>query len=167
MTIFYTTIKDFTRKSISSHLFSLEWISFSERNLMEYDCKLIQKWTRLDMMVTPSQIFKRKYWFILKCIDGKFLIAKYKNNNRNNSVQGSSQLDNLFADIVYMLYNNVKLGCETPHTNWFMDQLFTKNGTVADSINIQGKVSVRFLMLGIYWSKQPKYTSKRFEFDHV
>ena len=100
------------------------------------------------MLETKRFLYRCKYiidliatFILLKCIDGKYLVMKYQ--NQPNLVQGASRLNGLYSDIIYMMYNNMRLGCDMPYSNWFINQLFTKNGLVADSINVQGRYSIQ------------------------
>ncbi len=72
-----------------------------------------------------------------KCIDGKNLVKTYSSGS-NDYVTGVEQLNGLASQLVFMMYNKMKIGCDLPYTNWFIDRIFSKNNTIVDYINLNG-----------------------------
>jgi hypothetical protein len=58
--------------------------------------------------------------FILKCIDGNELISQY---SRNGTVKGKDQISDLFSGVIFMMYNGLKIGCDLPYSDWFINQV--------------------------------------------
>lgn len=50
-------------------------------------------------------------------------------------LNSSQEINELFSEIVFKLFRGMKIGCDLPYRNWFVDQLFRKN---YDKIDIDG-----------------------------
>ena len=72
-----------------------------------------------------------------KCIEAGKLIEEYS-TNQPGAVSGVDQLNKLFSKIVFMMYNRMKIGCDLPYSNWFIDKIFYKGGIVAEFVSLNG-----------------------------
>lgn len=74
---------------------------------------------------------------IIKCIEASKLVEEYS-NGQPGIVSGIDPINKLFSKFIYMVYNRMKIGCDLPYSNWFIDKIFYKNGVVADFISLSG-----------------------------
>lgn len=54
------------------------------------------------------------------------MTGKYSKNG-SNFLNSSEEINGLISEIVFKLFNRMKIGCDLPYQNWFVDQLFGKN----------------------------------------
>ena len=67
------------------------------------------------------------------------MLVKDHASGSNDFVTGIEQLNGLSTQVIFMMYNKMKIGCDLPYTNWFIDRIFSKNNSIVDYININGK----------------------------
>ena len=78
-----------------------------------------------------------KKLFYLKCIDPNRLIQRYSEKS-SNLVVGKEAINNLISELIYMMFLRMKIGCDLPYSNWFIDELYENYNSTNDTINVNG-----------------------------
>ncbi|CAF0720855.1 unnamed protein product [Brachionus calyciflorus] len=60
------------------------------------------------------------------CID-PYLVAKKYSTDLSGILEKNEQINDVFSEVIYKMFKRMKIGCDFPYQNWFVDQLFSKN----------------------------------------
>jgi hypothetical protein len=81
----------------------------------------------------------------LQCIEADDLVSKFStgsnsssNSNSDVAVNDIDSIDNIFGDLIYMMYSQMKIGCALPYSNFFIDEIFSSYNAIEDSMSIDG-----------------------------
>jgi hypothetical protein len=65
----------------------------------------------------------------------------FDNNTGAEMVNATDAISSLFGDLTYMMYNRMRIGCELPYSNFFIDEVFSSYDTIDDTLSVEGYLS--------------------------
>jgi len=77
-------------------------------------------------------LLKKEQKLNLKCIQPKRLIKQYA-DPFSNMVIGMEAINSLFSELIYMMFLRMKIGCDLPYSNWFINQIYSHYNSSMDS----------------------------------